>query len=72
MYAETMSEVLYHCIPVFPEHQNPHLAPFSLGLQMIILFQNCMFLSHWISLATAVLHSLSLNHIIKLYFQLTT
>lgn len=55
----------------FPENQNPHLSSFSLGLQMMNLFQNCVFLSHWISVATAVLHSFSLNHVIKLNFQLT-
>lgn len=38
MYAENMFEVLYHCTHVFPEDQNPHLAPFSQGLQMMNLF----------------------------------
>lgn len=38
MYAETMSEVLHHSVHVVPENQNPHLAAFSLGLQMMNLF----------------------------------
>lgn len=37
VYAETMFEVLHHSVNVFPE-KNPHLAPFSLGLQMMNLF----------------------------------
>lgn len=31
IYAECMSEVLYHCICGFQGKQNPHLALFSIG-----------------------------------------